>query len=249
LWLLAPLLWFGGYTALAVKDRFALKAERGDVAAYNAVVAIPFDPLRHALVAKEILFNDAIGGNRDPIGGLVQHYGLPVFYRAQKHIRGASHIATRMVEMAVCSARSLNASPLRTDIFTSAIADYRGPQNSPHDQRFCVVDMPEDPVLPPVVVERTSEREAPWFGLRLDRRSTTVTTPDDARYNLKGGVAGVLSWWPCRSWAAIPQARPLTAIPENVWQRSIAIPFNWSSPMRATAATMLRWQQRWGSSA
>src|SRR5436190_1280506 len=36
-WLLAPLLWFGGNTALAVKDRLDLKAEREDVAKYNAV--------------------------------------------------------------------------------------------------------------------------------------------------------------------------------------------------------------------
>jgi hypothetical protein len=194
-WLVAPLLWFGGNTALAVKDRLELKAEREDVAKYNAVVAIPFDPLRQAQVGKEILFNDSIGGKRDSTGGLVQHYGLPVFYRSGKYIRGASHMATRMVETAVCSEAFRNNALIHTGISTSPIADYRGPQSSPHDQRFCVVNLPEDPALPPLVVERMSEHTE-RSGLPLDRRSTTVTMPDGISYNLKGGLAGIRSWWP-----------------------------------------------------
>lgn len=209
LWLLAPLLWFGGYTVLAAKDRLDLKAERGEIATHNAGVAIPFDPVRHALVAKEILFNDAIGATRDASGGLVQHHGLPVFYRAGKHIRGASHTATRMVETALCREMLRNKSMLHTGISTSSIADYRGPQNSPHDQRFCIVNVPEDPVLPQVMVEKTFERAEPWFGLQLFRISTTVITPDGISYNLKGGFARILSWWPlpivgCRSFGSAP---------------------------------------------
>jgi hypothetical protein len=105
-------------------------------------------------------------------------------------------MATRMVETAVCSEAFRNNALIHTGISTSAIADYRGPQSSPHDQRFCVVNVPEDPALPPLVVERTSEHVEPWFGLPLDRRSTTVIMPDGISYTLKGGLAGILSWWP-----------------------------------------------------
>jgi hypothetical protein len=196
LWLLAPLLWFGGYTVLAMNERRVLKAEREDVATYNAGITIPFDPPRHALVAKDNLLSGAAGGNRDPSGGLVQHHGLPVFYRADRYIRGASHMATRMVETAVCSEMFRNKSLLHTGISTSALADFRGPHSYPHDQRFCVVNVPEEPILPPVMVERTWEPAVWRFGLRLDRKSTSVIMPDGISYNLKGGLARILSWWP-----------------------------------------------------
>jgi hypothetical protein len=55
---------------------------------------------------------------------------------------------------------------------------------------------PQQHVVETNANERTSEPAARRFGLRLIPRSTTVTMSDGARYNLKGGLAWVLSWWP-----------------------------------------------------
>jgi hypothetical protein len=184
LWLLLPIMFYGGYWIVATPDHLALReiASRYDVS--NARVVTGFDPVRQALVFE-----------RDGDGArLTQNFALPVAYTVNPNFP-EGYLSNRMIESSVCAkvreSRALRAA------FVHGVGLHDGDAIGSRrmENRFCALSMPEKPKLPLVVVGRTETKDFEK-SLPVTRITTTITMPDGRRFELLGGVAAPLSWIP-----------------------------------------------------
>jgi hypothetical protein len=183
-WLIAPLLFFGVYWSLAVKDYASLSHLTAVYQAANSRVAIEFDPALQALVF----------GGETTNGNFATTYGLPVQYEVNSnHPEG--FVSSRVVDKAVCELLRKPSLERQTDAYEHGIFDDSGGVQSDLDERFCNVSMPEKPSLPMVRVVRQSEDTNAWF-LPVEKVTTTVTLPDGRQYQLVEGYASPLPWIP-----------------------------------------------------
>lgn len=183
-WLLLPLAFYGGYYALAIKDRVLLTSIQGTMASANAPIRVPFDPLRQALV-----FESSQGG-----GGFTQNYNLPVVYRVARE-RPEGFVSTRMVSNDLCKLVGVNRALSDASITTFGFHDEDAGGTSQMESRFCTMTMPEKPLLAMVRVSEHEEKTS-TFGLHLTRTRTTIFTPDGKKFELQGGFAAPLQWFP-----------------------------------------------------
>jgi hypothetical protein len=184
LWLLLPLTFYGGYAAFAVKDHQALQSLQASYDAANAAVSIPFDASRHSL---------AFMGNGDG-SWLSQNFALPVSYSTRADFP-EGYLSHRMVDQVICAdvrdSKVLHAAFVHTFGFHDG--DSIGDRH--FEKRFCTLIMPEVPEHPLVQVS-TRQEELSEGTLPIRRETTTVTMPDGTVYELLGGVASPLKWFP-----------------------------------------------------
>ncbi|MCV9965124.1 hypothetical protein OIU34_24915 [Pararhizobium sp. BT-229] len=184
LWLVLPLVFYGGYWIAATLDHFALRelSSRYDVA--NARVVTGFDPVRQALVFE----GDGDGA------WLTRNFALPVAYSVNPNFP-EGYLSNRMIEITVCTkvrgSRALQAA------FVHGFGFHDGDaiRSRRLEERFCNLSMPERPDLPMVVVGREETKDFEK-SLPIKRITTTIAMPDGRRFELFGGVASPLSWIP-----------------------------------------------------
>jgi hypothetical protein len=183
-WLVVPLLFYGGYWLAAANDHKILRDLGQSYDAANAKVRVPFDARQQALV-----FEDASAD-----GGYVQNYNLPVMYARDSNFpEGARSI--RMMSQEICR-RVAESRPLReAKVYTFGFQDGDILRSAKIGIRFCDLTMPERPALPTVTV---SKAEAKTFvgTLPVTQAITLVRTPEGRIYKLLGGVAAPLKWLP-----------------------------------------------------
>ncbi|WP_442188745.1 hypothetical protein [Rhizobium leguminosarum] len=186
LWLLLPLVFYGGYWTFATLDHLALRDLASRTEAANAQVVTGFDPARQALVF-------AKGGAWDG-AWLTQNFTLPVAYSVNPNFP-EGYLSNRMIDSAVCAkvreTRALQSAFVNAFDFHDgeALGDRRT------KNRFCNLSMPEKPELPIVTV---SQEETKGFekSLPVTWISMTITMPDGRRFQLLGGMAAPLGWIP-----------------------------------------------------
>lgn len=175
-WLLLPLAFYGGYLAMAAKDRIVLNLLSTQYDAANAGVTFPFDATRQAL---------NFTNDRETGAWLTQIYGLPVAYSTDTSVP-EGYRSYRMMDVAFCS--RLQEMP---GLFAASVQAFKISQS-----RFCSLSMPERPELPLVQVTRKEEEVSEW-GLPVTRATTTIAPPGGASFKLLwDGVAAPLSWMP-----------------------------------------------------
>lgn len=193
LWLVVPIVFYGGYFYYAALDRATLAELTTAYDASNARVSIPFDPTRHALVFEA---DDAAGP------WLTQNYGLPVSYSVRKGTE--DYRSHRMMDSAVCT--RVRETPALGAAGVSAFGFHDGDLASGYKlPSFCSVSMPERPELPVVRVSRREEKLVER-GLPVTRVTTTVTMPDGRRFRLLGGGVSPLSRLPMPVMGCTPQS-------------------------------------------
>ncbi|MEM1047782.1 MAG: hypothetical protein AAGL24_16615 [Pseudomonadota bacterium] len=183
-WLVLPLLFYGGYWAAVTMDHIALRSVASEYQAANARVTIPFDPDNHSLV-----FDD-----HDDTEWLIRNYDLPVAYNFNRNFP-EEHRSHRLVDTSTCNKirgiRGAYAARVRASVF------YEGEDSLGRkpEERFCILSMPERPNHP---VLRVSEHEEKEYKNRLpiNRLTTSITMPDGQHFELSGGFAAPLSWFP-----------------------------------------------------
>jgi hypothetical protein len=183
-WILLPLGFYGGYWTLAALDHATLRrlGQAYDLA--NASVTTDFDTGRQALVFDQ----DGSGA------WLTQNFALPVAYTVNANFP-KGFLSHRMMESAVCAKVRQNPTLNASFVHAFGFHDGEGMSGRRMEKRFCALSMPEKPDVALVRVSRqeTKTREGT---LPLTRVTTTIQMPDARRFELLGGVAAPLSWWP-----------------------------------------------------
>lgn len=184
-WLLAPLAWFGGYTAAAWLSHAEFARLDADVRRSNAAKSVPFSPEGNALV-----IDDERSGTLSGVAtALVSRYGLPVAYETNKNSKTASHLAHRIAGKARCV-------ELRSPAYRSAGIYATGMHEG---RKFlkdrCRYSAPEDPVLPVVRVSATKSRHHAAL-LPYEQTIVQIDAGGGEPVRLTSGSAAPLSWWP-----------------------------------------------------
>jgi hypothetical protein len=188
LWLVLPILWFGGYTGLSVRDHLALAAIRSEMAAANEGAAVPFDPAAMSLVV--------VGGQSslDNIGAwLVQNYHIPVVYERLPASAGGQTRAYRLASREECQ-RVREANLGAAGITVMGFHDYGGGR-ARFVSDFCTLQMPEAPPHPTVEIT-SSEISAIERGLDVTRQRIAIRMPNGPSRELVSGAATLLPWFP-----------------------------------------------------
>lgn len=183
-WLVLPLAFYGGYWTVAGIEHVTLQRLSASYEAANAGVATGFDPSRYALAF------DSEGNG----AWLTQNYALPVAYSANKNVP-EGFLSHRLVDSAVCA--KVRETPALGAAFVHAFgfSDDHSLRGLRLKQHFCDVSMPERPELP--IVHVSQQTEQTYRGtLPVTQITTTITNADSSRFELLGGVAAPLSWFP-----------------------------------------------------
>ena len=188
-WLILPVAFYGGYYAFAAADHAVLKQLRAETAAINNKVHIPFDPHRQVLAAEP-------GRNRTiPGDWVVENFALSVFYSGNSNYP-EKYVAVRMVDAAICAAIRKKGILIGTNIRVEPVMDKgRDSFSSRVDERFCAVTLPEVPVAP-VFTVTTIEHEGRYSTMPIRRTVMTVRAPDGRSFQVLGGMAAPLRWFP-----------------------------------------------------
>ena len=188
-WIIAPLLYFGGYAFYAHQANAHYLALDAKLKAENATQSIVFDPSQQILV-----FED----NSDDLAGaprsFIQKYALPVAYVANANFEPARHLAYRLAEAEICTRLQRERGSLPSGISPSW---FHNTSNGDRKLRkdVCIVQLPEDPSRPALQI--SSSREAQKDGV-LPHSLTTTTMSDGlgGMAILTTGRAEVLGWLP-----------------------------------------------------
>jgi hypothetical protein len=172
LWLLVPILWFGGYFGLFVSDQFAMTALRSDTEAVNRGAPLPFDPRIHSLVFER---NDSNVLAPNP-SALLLSGQLPVVFERQPAGSGAiRYVAYRLLPPGECG---------RGATTNAAAAEIQAaPRGRP-----CIMQVPETPTG--AIVELSGqEREGVERGIKVRRLTLELRMPDGVTRRLTVGRA------------------------------------------------------------
>jgi len=184
LWLIVPVLSYGGYVAIAAQDHLTLRRLSAAYDAANARVTIPFDPAHQALVFEKGEYG----------AWLTQNFALPVAYSAYSNV-SEGYRSYRMMGRDVCARVRRTPALKASSVYTFGFFDGDAIRTRKMETRFCKLSMPEKPGSPQLRVTR--KEEAGYRGLLPVRLvTTTVTAQDGKRYELLGGTASPLSWIP-----------------------------------------------------
>lgn len=192
-WLIVPILWFGGAVKLALDDRATLDQLRTIIAEHNQSLRIPFDADRQALV---------LVGPMEPVG--IEHFDIPVLYSRSRERGGFLYRAERLASREACEA--IAADPT----FRAAGVEVGWIDENPDRDEisrwtddFCTVSLPEEPQIPLVTLERSVE-ETSMGRLKVSAEDMTISMPDGSRYLFRGGEASPLWWVPLPVMGCLP---------------------------------------------
>lgn len=186
IWLVLPLLWFGGYFAFALKDHLIVSALQGELKQHNTLIRIPFDPGLDALV---------MDNNKDA-SNLISDYRLPVVFTKLANSDANDFNAVRLADQSVCNVLRHNSFFQKAGIFTGSLGSR--PKNGSYptiDNRLCVIWLPEKPTGNVINVHRSSSDQT-FQKLDIKRSSLIVRTPENGHYEILFGEAKPLVWWP-----------------------------------------------------
>ncbi|MFT4159823.1 hypothetical protein [Shinella sp.] len=183
-WLLVPFVFYGSYWSVALNDHMTLRSLSASYDAANASIAIPFDPVDHALAF--------VNGDAGP--WLTQNYALPVAYSVIPNL-AEGYLSHRMMDAAICS--RVRETPALRAALINVFGFHDGDAISSRrmETRFCDLSTPERPELPLVQVFQKAEKLLDG-SLPITRVTKTVTMPDGRQFQLLGGVAAPLRWIP-----------------------------------------------------
>jgi hypothetical protein len=184
LWLVAPVVWFGGYAVAATMNHHDFDVLKEALAAQNVGKTMPFAPEHDALVF-------------EPKGGLavasnvVRSYDVPVAYQTNPNLMTATHLASRIGDAEIC--RRIREDPLFND---SGIYSSGFHENHTFIRGLCVYYAPEDPALPPVTVSISGKEThpGPWLPYEVDHLRIEDAT--GRSIDLVVGYSAPLQWWP-----------------------------------------------------
>ncbi len=188
-WIIAPLLYFGGYAFNAHQANEHYLALDAKLKAENATQSIVFDPGQQVLVFDED-DEDLASAPR----AFVQKFALPVVYVANANYEPARHLAYRLAEAETCKRLQREQHRLPSGISPSW---FHGTSNGTSTLRkdVCIVQLPEDPNRPALHISASREKQSD----RLLPHTLTTTTISDGLGGmaiLTTGHAEVLGWLP-----------------------------------------------------
>lgn len=184
-WMSLPILWFGGYAAVAAysQSEAAALAQRFDE--QNAKVHVAFSPERQAIVFAEDASALASASNH-----LVTAYGRDVAYTAKPALKTANHLASRLGGTTLCAEIRKNDSYRDAGIFAGVVRI-----NKKFAKDVCVYQAPEDPKLPAIKISSVTHKVGrlvlpyTYHAIRIEDDQGRVET-------LLSGHAAPLSWLP-----------------------------------------------------
>jgi hypothetical protein len=183
LWLALPVIWFGGYAAVAHVSNQQAAGLDAEIRAANAGQRMTFVASSQALV-----FDTSLYGLSGAAGEIVRAYRVPVAYQTSTDKRNPVHRASRIALDPLCqdirSDRSYQAAGINVSWFHAP----GGVGSRSLVKGMCSVNAPEDPTLPVVLVQGTEkkhkERLVPHTLARV-----SITAPGGGSAQLVAGVA------------------------------------------------------------
>lgn len=181
LWLVVPVVFYGGYWTAAVLDRSTFKEVAASYEMANSKVTVDFDPSRQSLVFERDWPESFERAN------LVPSFELPVEYHADSYtFAPVGYRSNRVVDAAICRKAQDTRALLDARIHTSfAIGN----------PSLCVLSMLEPPDRPVVSVSHR-EDEIRVGTLPVRRITITISLPDGRTYELLAGSGAMLEWFP-----------------------------------------------------
>ncbi|OYY00466.1 MAG: hypothetical protein B7Y80_07565 [Hyphomicrobium sp. 32-62-53] len=188
-WLIAPLIWFGGYAVYAHLTHERYLALDARLKAENAAQSIVYDPVQQVLVFDD-RSEDLSGAPRT----FVQQYALPVAYVSNDNFEPAQHLGYRLADAETCNRLQSERGSLPSGISASWIHESSNGERKLRKD-VCIVQMPEDPSRPALHVAATREAQK---GQLLPHSLTTTTISDGlgGMAILTTGHAEILGWLP-----------------------------------------------------
>lgn len=184
LWLILPVVFYGGYWVIAVQDRLVLRELAASYDAANARIVIGFNPRREAIAFQ----------GEDNGAWLTQNYALPVSYSMNANVP-EGYLAHRMIASSVCAKVRENPASQAAFVHTFGFHDDAPIAAGKMETRFCLLSMPEKPDLPLVRISRQEAKET-VSTLPVTLVKTTISMPAGPSFQILGGFAAPLSWIP-----------------------------------------------------
>jgi hypothetical protein len=188
-WLIAPLLWFGGYAVYAHLTHERYLALDAKLKTENAAQSIVYDPAQQVLV-----FDDRSEDLSGAPNTFVQQYALPVAYVSNANFEPARHLAYRIAKADTCNRLQSERGTLPSGISASWFHESSNGERKLRKD-VCIVQMPEDPSRPALHIAATREPQKH----QLLPHSLTTTTISDGLGGmaiLTTGHAEILGWLP-----------------------------------------------------
>lgn len=188
-WLLAPILYFGGYAVFAHQSNEHYLKLDAQLRAENARQSIAFDAERQVLVFDER--NTSLSG---AAGSFVRRYALPVTYDKNVNFEPAGHISYRLALSQSCQRLRNERGNLPSGISVSGFHEQTaGKRKLVKD--LCTVHVPEDPARPTIEISSVRENQNSWL-LPHTLDTTIVSDGIGGMATLVTGQAQVLGWLP-----------------------------------------------------
>ncbi|MGL4323777.1 MAG: hypothetical protein ACRCTD_07015 [Beijerinckiaceae bacterium] len=190
-WLLAPIIWFGGYTVAFWQSQRAFDQLGDEIAAFNAGKALPFDSRAQDLVLTTSDYNI-------PAGALVQNYDVQAVYKSARGLKTAQHISYQLGVDPLCKTIRSDARYGAASVYATGVRDDAGTgtkRTRTMTPGLCMIHAPQDPRKPVVHIEAKDEKRK---GFLLPAILTRITLSDGQgrRVELMHGRAAILSAWP-----------------------------------------------------
>lgn len=185
LWLVLPLLWFGGYYLAFTRDQTALAQLKAKTIRFNAGKEMPFDA-----ALQDLLFEKGKGDFHPSPFAMIQYYGLRRVFETQ-----GTHVQF-LGDAGACAALRDNDVYRSANVYAMGFHD-AGPIGKQQLVKvYCGIQAPGTPDRPVVrVVSETRALRSWWMPVRTEE----LTIRDDAtgrEVALRTGMASPLKRWP-----------------------------------------------------
>lgn len=185
IWLLAPVIYFGGYAYAAHLSHQEFDRLDNEMRSANAGKSVPFSPSKNDLVLVKDRNSLSVLGSR-----FVREYNLDVAYDTNPNFKTAGHRSSRIAKHSVC--KKIRANPDARAAFIQAGGIRIDKRIS---KEICSISGPEDPARPAVAISTSRSQRKQWL-LPAKIDTLTITSPDGATVELKSGYASPLTWLP-----------------------------------------------------
>jgi hypothetical protein len=181
-----PIVWFGGYLAVAYESQAEFERLGHEIAAGNAGQVLAFSSAQGDIVVD--------GTNSSELAGLaaslIQSYDIPVAYEINGNFKDATHLAYRLANTSVCKHIKDGSSYARNGVFASWFHE-----NNVLVKDICQVRRPSDPKLRQFIVSsKISKSES--FLLPHSIVEIQIHQQFGDTINLRSGFGTPLGWWP-----------------------------------------------------
>ncbi|MES0810723.1 hypothetical protein ABLO27_14670 [Roseibium sp. SCPC15] len=186
IWIIFPILWFGGYFLFALNDHLTVSQLQTELGQANAAVAIPFDAT----------FDELIFTNFNVAADLVEDYRVPVVFINNAGNGKTGTVAAQLAKMSLCDLVRFDPAFREAGIHIRLIrTKSKGDVRSTWDESRCILFLPlKSEPQGITVVESTSTQIE--YGLPVEFSEMIITTIDNNQHALVYGKARPLSWWP-----------------------------------------------------